>query len=146
MIDRVSEERRSYIMSRVGSKNTGPEMVVRRLLHRLGYRYRLHRRDLPGSPDIVFRRRRKVIFVHGCFWHGHECKRGHLPKSKVTYWGQKIAVNRGRDARNVEELNADGWECLVVWQCELTDRESLETRLAAFLGPAKSVKRGRSAI
>jgi DNA mismatch endonuclease, patch repair protein len=140
MIDRVSEERRSYIMSRVGSKNTGPEMVVRRLLHRLGYRYRLHRRDLPGSPDIVFRRRRKVIFVHGCFWHGHECKYGHLPKSKVTYWGEKIAVNRGRDARNVEQLRVDGWECMVLWQCELVDLKSLETRLVAFLGPAKSAK------
>jgi DNA mismatch endonuclease (patch repair protein) len=138
MIDRVSEERRSYIMSRVGSKDTGPEMVVRRLLHRLGYRYRLHGRDLPGSPDIVFSRRRKAIFVHGCFWHGHDCRYGHLPKSRVEYWEAKIADNRARDAHNGEALRALGWGSLTLWQCELADAEALAARLTSFLGPART--------
>jgi len=140
MTDRVSEERRSYIMSRVGSKDTGPEMIVRRLLHRLGYRFRLHDRDLPGSPDIVFRRKRKVVFVHGCFWHGHSCRQGNPPKSKASYWGPKIAANRDRDARNIEELRKEGWESLILWQCKLEDREKLQELLVSFLGPVKTVK------
>ncbi|WP_295388443.1 very short patch repair endonuclease [uncultured Thiodictyon sp.] len=135
MIDHVSEPRRSYIMSRVASKNTGPELTVRQLLHRLGYRYRLHGSDLPGSPDIVFRKRRKVIFVHGCFWHGHACSHGRLPKSNVEYWKAKIASNRARDMDQIIRLADAGWGALAIWQCELKDTLKLTERVAAFLGP-----------
>lgn len=138
-MDRVSEQKRSYIMSSVGSKNTGPELVVRKLLYRLGYRYRLHKEGLPGTPDIVFNGRKKAIFVHGCFWHGHGCKYGRLPKSKIEYWSQKIDMNRERDEMNVQKLKSFGWEVLTVWQCELRDIEAVQTRLMKFLGPAKSV-------
>ncbi|MDD9863026.1 MAG: very short patch repair endonuclease [Gammaproteobacteria bacterium] len=137
MIDRVSEKTRSYIMSRVGSKDTGPEMTVRRMLHRLGYRYRLHRGDLPGSPDLVFRQRRKVVFVHGCFWHGHDCRGGRLPESKVDYWQPKIAANRKRDAACIARLEELGWDSFVVWQCRLREPKRLRSRLVAYLGPAK---------
>jgi len=137
MIDRVSEKTRSYIMSREGSKDTGPEMTVRRMLHRLGYRYRLHRGDLPGSPDLVFRKRRKVVFVHGCFWHGHDCRGGRLPESKADYWLPKIAANRKRDAACIARLEALGWDSFVVWQCRLREPARLRSRLVAYLGPAK---------
>jgi DNA mismatch endonuclease, patch repair protein len=133
MSDRVTPERRSFIMSRVGQKNTAPEMALRRALHRLGYRFRLHRRDLPGSPDIVFPSRRKVVFVHGCFWHGHDCRWGRLPKSRQEYWLPKIETNRERDKRALTELRDAGWEPLVVWQCELRDLEGAVDRVEAFL-------------
>lgn len=123
-------------MKSVGTKNTGPELIVRRLLHRLGYRYRLHPKHLPGRPDIAFIGHKKAIFVHGCFWHGHECQKGRAPKSKLDYWGPKLIANRERDARKEAELRSLGWEVVTVWQCELTDEEELETRLTAFLGPA----------
>lgn len=123
MIDRVSEERRSDIMSQVGSKDTAPERTVRRLLHRFGYRYRLHASDLPGRPDIVFRARRKVIFVHGCFWHGHDCRYGQLPKSRVDYWRAKVDTNRTRDLDRIVELAGRGWSSLIVWQCETRDSD-----------------------
>lgn len=139
MIDRVSEERRSYIMSSVGSKNTGPELSVRKLLHRMGYRYRLHKRELPGSPDLVFKRRKKAIFIHGCFWHGHSCKYGKLPKSKNEYWGPKIGKNRERDEKNMKKLEVLGWAVLVIWQCELKEEEAVKERLVNFLGPTKFV-------
>ena len=135
MIDRVSEERRSYIMSSVASKDTGPELAVRRVLHRLGYRYRLHNRGLPGAPDIVFQGRKKVIFVHGCFWHGHGCQFGQLPKSKINYWEPKISENRKRDAKNLAKLRERGWAVLVVWQCQLKDTEKTRSKLIHFLGP-----------
>jgi len=137
MIDRVSEAKRSYIMSRVASKNTGPELAVRKLLHGLGYRYRLHKRGLPGSPDIVFQKRKKVIFVHGCFWHGHSCKYGRLPESRPEYWGPKIGANRERDERNMQKLKELGWKTLVVWQCEIKEMETVRRRLIGFLGPAR---------
>ena len=133
MTDRVSSKRRSAIMSKVKSKDTGPEMVVRRMLHGLGYRYRLHRRELPGSPDLVFPGRRKVIFVHGCFWHGHGCKIGKLPKSKTDYWKPKILANRKRDARNLASLKKVGWSTLVVWQCDLKKMDRTEKKLVEFL-------------
>ena len=139
MIDRVSEETRSYIMSSVGSKDTGPELVVRRLLHRLDYRYRLHKGGLPGSPDVVFQKRKKAIFVHGCFWHGHRCKYGKLPKSKIEYWGRKIELNRERDVRNTQQLMQLGWEVLVLWQCQLKDTCAVTKQLVQFLGPTKSI-------
>lgn len=129
---------RSQIMRAVHSKDTQPELAVRRILHALGYRYRLHRKSLPGSPDLVFVRRRKVIFVHGCFWHGHDCKRGaRKPKSNVDYWQAKIARNQARDARSVDALERAGWETMTVWECELrlAERPALTSRLVDFLGP-----------
>lgn len=133
MIDRVSKEIRSRIMTRVKSKNTGPEMRVRKLLHGLGYRYRIHGKDLPGSPDIVFPGKKKMIFVHGCFWHGHDCRWGKLPKSNIEYWMSKIRDNRCRDSKNEDALRLLGWKCLVVWQCELKTPEELKIKLVRFL-------------
>lgn len=121
-------------MRAVRTRDTGPEMIVRKLLHAKGYRYRLHRRGLPGTPDIVFPSRKKVVFVHGCYWHGHSCGKGALPKSSLDYWRQKITANKGRDARNLEALRVAGWEALVVWQCELKDVSELEKKLDDFLG------------
>lgn len=133
MADHVTADRRSYIMSMVRQKDTKPELALRRALHRLGYRFRIHRRDLPGSPDIVFPSRKKVVFVHGCFWHGHGCKWGQLPKSRPEYWKPKIETNRERDKRALTELREAGWEPLVVWQCELRDLEGAVGRVEAFL-------------
>lgn len=126
-------------MSSVGSKDTGPEMTVRKMLHRLGYRYWLHKAGLPGSPDIVFSKRKKAIFVHGCFWHGHECKYGKLPKSKKDYWGPKVNANRERDSRNLSQLEESGWQVLIVWQCQLKDIDKARTNITKFLGPPKTV-------
>lgn len=126
-------------MARVRATNTRPELLVRRLVHSLGYRYRLHRRDLPGSPDLAFGPRRKVVFVHGCFWHGHDCRRGsRAPKANPDYWREKIARNRARDADVGERLAALGWAALAVWECETTDREALASRLIAFLSGRES--------
>jgi DNA mismatch endonuclease (patch repair protein) len=138
MVDRVSEETRSYIMSTVASKNTGPEISVRKTLHRLGYRYRLHKKTLPGSPDIAFPKKKKVVFVHGCFWHGHNCKYGRLPKSKTAYWNVKIEVNKERDHRNILKLKDLGWKSMIVWQCQLKDMTTTIKKLVAFLGPPKT--------
>lgn len=127
---------RSRIMRCVKAANTGPEMIVRRLLHSLGYRFRLHRKDLPGRPDLVFPSRRKAIFVHGCFWHGHACPRGaRKPKANRDYWERKIERNIRRDAANNHELECLGWSVLVLWECELKtkDRPILLRRLEAFL-------------
>jgi len=125
---------RSRTMQAVKSKNTAPELFVRRLLHARGYRYRLHRSDLPGCPDLVFCRRQKVIFVHGCFWHGHTCARGgRLPKTNADYWKQKIGRNRARDQRNLSALQASGWAVLVIWECELQASETLIDRITRFL-------------
>lgn len=122
-------------MSRVRSGNTKPELAVRRIAHRLGYRYRLHARDLPGKPDMVFRSRRKVIFVHGCFWHRHEgCKNARLPKSRLDFWLPKLDMNQERDRRNVSRLTSEGWNALIVWECETRDESSLGARLISFLG------------
>ena len=131
--DNRSPEVRSKIMAAVRQKDTWPEVSVRRLLHRKGYRYRLHRRDLPGRPDLVFGPRRKVIFVHGCFWHGHGCSKGKLPKSRLQYWEPKIEANRQRDSRNVTSLEESGWRVCIVWQCEFANMDSLTTRLVDFL-------------
>lgn len=133
MTDRLDPGRRSRLMQRVKTKNTAPEKTVRSLLHRLGYRFFLHRKELPGTPDIVFPRRRVVIFVHGCFWHGHGCHLGRLPKSRLDYWGPKIAANRERDDRNVQLLRAQGWRVATVWQCELRDLAALSEHLARLL-------------
>lgn len=133
MADHVTAERRSYITSRVGQKDTQPELALRGALHRLGFRFRLHRRDRPGNPDIVFPSRKKVVFVHGCFWHGHGCRWGQLPKSRPEYWKPKIETNRERDKRVLTELREAGWRPFVVWQCELKDLEGAGGRVEAFL-------------
>lgn len=128
---------RSEVMRRVKSRNTTPEMIARRLAHSLGYRFRLHRRDLPGKPDLTFASRRCVIFVHGCFWHGHDCLRGaRMPKTNVSYWRRKIERNRERDAEAKAILEADGWHVLPLWECGLKDRAALARRLVEFLGRA----------
>lgn len=121
-------------MQAVKSRDTGPEMIVRRMAHGMGYRFRLHCKDLPGKPDIVFRRLHKVVFVHGCFWHGHGCVRGaRAPKSNGEYWTSKIARNRARDKKTIERLRADDWDALVIWECELRDAEGVAKRLRDFL-------------
>jgi len=132
--DVFTPEERSRVMARVKGKDTQPEMKVRRLAHALGYRFRLQRKDLPGTPDLTFPGRRKVIFVHGCFWHGHDCARGaRKPKQNAAYWSAKIARNRARDVDAVAALKADGWSVLTVWECEMKDTDALAQRLKAFL-------------
>lgn len=130
MVDRLSREHRSWNMGRIRAKNTAPELVVRRLLHRLGYRFRLHRRDLPGSPDIVLPKWNTVVFVHGCFWHRHEgCRFAYTPKSRIEFWTGKFLQNQERDRRHVERLSEDGWRVLTVWECETGDERQLSGRL-----------------
>lgn len=135
-MDTLSATERSARMARVRSRDTKPEMVVRRLLHRMGYRYRLHRSDLPGRPDIVFGKRRKVIFIHGCFWHRHGdpgCRLARLPKSRLEFWEAKLNGNAERDAQRQRTLMQLGWDILVVWECELRQSEQLENKLKEFL-------------
>lgn len=125
---------RSDVMRRVRSKDTTPEIVVRRLIFSLGYRYRLHRDDLPGKPDIVFPSSKKIVFVHGCFWHGHDCKRGaRIPKQNREYWKQKITRNRERDKKHLKELKKLGWEVKTIWECETKDLKKLEEIIDQFL-------------
>jgi len=124
---------RSEMMAAVRSKNTRPEMLVRRLVHGSGYRYRLHRSDLPGKPDLVLPSRRKVIFVHGCFWHQHGCALSHMPKTNVSYWAPKLQRNQARDREHLKALRAAGWKCLVLWECELNKPAPLLRRLSKFL-------------
>jgi DNA mismatch endonuclease (patch repair protein) len=131
--DTRTPKQRSRIMASVGQRNTGPEWAVRRLLHSGGYRYRLHAKHLPGKPDIVFPVRKKAIFVHGCFWHGHDCPKGRPPKSREEYWGPKLQTNRERDERAIAELRKLGWQSLVVWQCETKEPEALSEKLWVFL-------------
>ena len=142
-MDTRTPKKRSEIMSAVRTRDTGPELLVRKLLFAQGYRYRLHRKDLPGRPDIVFPGRRKAIFVHGCFWHGHRCKKGRLPKSRLRYWRPKIVANKKRDARNLAALRRPGWRALVVWQCELKISETLMRKLKTFLGRPNNRKRSK---
>lgn len=134
-MDRLTPDQRSENMRRIRGKDSAPELVVRRLLHKLGYRYRLHRKDLPGRPDIVLPPRRKVIFVHGCFWHRHpDCKFAYNPKSRLDFWSSKFRQNVERDHRAAATLMASGWSVLVVWECETSDAKLLAIRLRAFLG------------
>lgn len=122
-------------MSRIRGKNTTPELVVRRFLHRLGYRYTLHQKELPGTPDLVFPTRRKVIFVHGCFWHHHHrCRDGRVPKSRVGYWSLKLRRNVERDGKSVQRLRRLGWKVMTVWECETDNVGVLGRRLLRFLG------------
>src|SRR5207253_122568 len=134
-MDHVSSSKRSDIMRAVKGRDTGPELVVRRALHRAGFRYRLHVRSLPGTPDIVFPARRKVIFVHGCFWHGHKnCAKARLPKTRVSFWSHKIALNSRRDKARIAQLRQLGWRALVVWQCQLREPDAVFSRVREFIG------------
>jgi DNA mismatch endonuclease (patch repair protein) len=136
MADTLTPAERSERMRRVRGKDTVPELTVRRLVHRMGYRFRLHRKDLPGKPDLVFPRLRGAIFVHGCFWHRHpdlDCPLARLPKSRLAFWAPKLAANRLRDIRNQAALSEAGWRILVVWECELSDKEQLENKVKVFL-------------
>jgi DNA mismatch endonuclease (patch repair protein) len=125
-------------MQAVKSNDTAPELSVRRMVHAMGYRFRLHCADLPGKPDLVFRRQRKVVFVHGCFWHGHGCARGsRVPRSNNEYWTAKIGRNVTRDERSIEALVAMGWKTLIIWECELRDSKAVDSRLRGFLSIEK---------
>jgi DNA mismatch endonuclease (patch repair protein) len=133
-MDRLSKKRRSEIMSRIRSKDTAPEMAVRRLVHSLGYRYRLHSPKLPGKPDMVFTSRKKVIFVHGCFWHAHKgCPKGKLPKTNLKFWKPKLEKNQKRDKRNQRKLKVAGWKVLVIWQCKIKNIDKLHRAIVKFL-------------
>jgi DNA mismatch endonuclease (patch repair protein) len=122
-------------MRAVKGRDTAPEMTVRRLIFAMGYRYRLHRKDLPGKPDLVFPARRKVVFVHGCFWHGHDCRRGaRIPKTNREYWETKITRNRDRDTQHYQDLISKGWTVLVIWECGMSDSSVLENQIKEFLG------------
>jgi len=135
MTDVYAPEKRSAVMRRVKGRDTTPELKVRKALTRLGARYRLHRKDLPGNPDIVMPGRRLAIFVHGCFWHGHDCARGsRVPKQNRDYWVAKVGRNVARDAKSQAALEASGWRVATIWECELKDAEGLESRLRALLG------------
>lgn len=136
MTDTLTREQRSERMGRIRGKDTKPEMVLRRLVHGMGYRYRLHRADLPGRPDLVFASRHKVIFLHGCFWHRHPdpaCKLARLPKSRLDFWQSKLERNRQRDIDNERRLAALGWKVLTVWECQLRRIDKLKTRITTFL-------------
>lgn len=132
-MDTVTKEKRSEIMSKVRSKNTSPEIAVRKLVFSLSYRYRLHTKNLPGKPDLVFPGRKKVIFVHGCFWHGHDCRKGRPPSSRQDFWLPKLEARRERDAKITSELIEAGWEVLTVWECEIKDKEKLKNEIVEFL-------------
>ena len=134
MTDIVDHRKRSEIMSRIRGRDTQPEMIVRRIAHGLGFRFRLHRRDLPGSPDLVFPGQKAVIMVHGCFWHRHPgCKRASRPKTRVRFWEEKFEGNVARDRRNAEALHELGWRVMVIWECETRDREAVAERIVGFL-------------
>src|ERR1700730_11013957 len=132
-MDNLTTIQRQATMRAVRSKHTGPEMLVRRLVYSLGYRYRLHVRLLPGCPDLVFPSRKKLIFVHGCFWHGHTCRLGRMPKSRQGYWTAKISGNNERDKKNLRRLRGMGWRCLVLWECELRRIDGIGSRMVQFL-------------
>ena len=134
MADVHTKEQRSFNMSRIRGKNTKPEIVVRSLVHRLGYRYALHRSDLSGHPDIVLVRHKKIIFVHGCFWHMHRCRYGRvIPATRTNFWQNKRRGNVERDKRNIQLLKTMGWKILIIWECQTRDSEKLTRRLRAFL-------------
>lgn len=135
MPDVLSRTQRRYCMSRIRGKDTNPEMIVRKLLYSFGFRYRIHRKDIPGTPDIAFIGRKKLIFVHGCFWHRHPgCKYAYIPKSNTDQWFTKFKNNVARDTRIMAQLTHEGWQVLLVWECETKDLEKLSDRLLVFLG------------
>jgi DNA mismatch endonuclease (patch repair protein) len=133
-VDRLTPSQRSFLMSRIRSKNTRPEMIVRRLVHKIGCRYRLHSRDLPGKPDLVFASRRKVIFVNGCFWHYHRnCHIAGMPSSNKEYWAGKLERTRARDKSNLAKLKRLGWKVKTIWECDLADLDALSSVIIRFL-------------
>lgn len=133
-MDRLSKEHRSWNMSQIRDRDTKPEKTVRSILHKLGYRFRLHRKNLPGRPDIVLPRFQTVIFVHGCYWHRHKgCKYVYAPKTRIEFWQRKFDENIARDKRTLESLRNQGWRVLVIWECQVTDKKSLANRLNRFL-------------
>jgi DNA mismatch endonuclease (patch repair protein) len=139
LTDKISAKRRSENMRAIRSKGMKPEIIVRRLAHSLGYRFRLHRKDLPGKPDMVFPGRRSIIFVHGCFWHQHplkDCKDARIPKSNIDYWQPKLLRNRVRDSEHIAALQAQGWRVLVIWECQTKDEMGLKNLLLSFLDPS----------
>jgi DNA mismatch endonuclease (patch repair protein) len=133
MTDRITRANRSENMRKIRSAGMAPEMAVRLLVHGLGFRYRLNRHDLPGRPDLVFGPKKKVIFVHGCFWHAHECSRSHKPKSNKKYWNPKLLSNKQRDRRNILALKKAGWRSLVIWECETKNTPKIEKQIISFL-------------
>jgi len=134
MVDTLDQPSRSRVMARVKGKNTGPELLVRKMVFAAGYRYRIHVKDLPGSPDLIFPGKRKVIFVHGCFWHRHDgCKLARMPKSRIDFWSAKLNGNKLRDMRTFDALRRSGWQVMVVWECELRDLEGVAKTIQIFL-------------
>jgi len=134
MVDVHSKTQRSYNMSQIKCKNTKPEMIVRSLVHRMGYRYSLHRKDLPGKPDLVLTRHSKIIFVHGCFWHMHNCRYGRVkPKTRAKFWQKKRQGNVERDRKNLRQLRKDGFKVLVIWECQTRNIDTLTKKLSKFL-------------
>jgi DNA mismatch endonuclease, patch repair protein len=134
--DKISRKRRSANMAAIRAKNTKPEVIIRSLIHKMGYRFRLHRRDLPGCPDIVLPGRKKIVFVHGCFWHQHpdkNCKDARLPKSRPEYWLPKLERNQKRDAEALAALRKDGWKCFTIWECETRKESAALKRMSKFL-------------
>lgn len=133
-VDNLSPQERSAQMRLVRSKNSRAEIALRSWVHRLGYRFRVHSSDVPGSPDLCIKSRRKAVFLHGCFWHRHDCVSGRrLPKSRTVFWRNKLEQNRERDAKTLQTLTAQGWRTLIVWECEMRDRPSVERKLQEFL-------------
>lgn len=138
MVDSLTPEQRSAVMSRIRRSNTKPELMVRRLLHALGYRFRVQLKGVPGRPDIALPRRRKIVQIHGCFWHAHEgCATFRVPKSRTEFWEAKFARNKERDARLDEAVRAAGWDVLTLWECGLKDEHTLTDTLTDFLGPPR---------
>jgi DNA mismatch endonuclease (patch repair protein) len=139
-MDKISKEKRSKNMSKIRSKNTKPELLVRSIIHQMGYRFRLHVPDLPGKPDIVLPRHRKIIFVHGCFWHQHKnCKIAHKPKSRISYWQPKLNANKKRHRKHMRTLKSLGWNCIVVWECETKNLNKMKAKLQEFLGNKRNI-------
>lgn len=146
-MDTVDPKRRSEIMSRIGPRNTAPELAVRRVAHRLGVRFRLHRKDLPGCPDLVFPRYKLAVFVHGCFWHRHQgCRNCSTPKTRPEFWAAKFAATVVRDARAEQALAALGWAVLTVWECETEESRTIETLIGKALGEQFRPPRGTEAM
>lgn len=141
-MDKISKAKRSANMAAIRAKDTRPEMIVRSLAHRLGFRFRLHRHDLPGKPDLVFPSRKKVIFVHGCFWHQHTgCREGRVPSSRPEYWVPKLKRNVVRDSSNADHLRGAGWKILTIWECQTANEFAVRLAIDKFLRPRKSGKR-----
>lgn len=140
-MDTLTPAQRSERMARIRGRDTKPELIVRRLLHSRGFRYRLHDRKLPGTPDLVFPRRKKVIFVHGCFWHRHQgCSLARMPKSRLDFWAPKLEGNQARDKLKLAALTEQGWDAIIVWECELRDLDALASKLDRFLNDGKPTK------